>query len=812
MTTINELIAGTTELQEQLENEAKGLGIERYRKAQERSEIDTAPGMTLLKKAIMPLAAAITEWVEHTTAGNARRNAYVAKYLAQFEADAAAYVTARQVLNAMTRKVSLIKVALGIANMLEDTLSYERLRKEQRALYRQLQKKIENSSSESYRHVILRRQQKFAGIERIKWDITDKVKLGQLLIELMQQSTGLVTVTTTGSSKKNSITQVLPTEATLDWLEKSHARCELLTPVFMPMVVPPKQWSNPFNGGYLTKTLRYTLVKTGNKNYLEELRNHDMPKVYNAINALQDTAWTINRGVLDAMRAVWDGGGRLGGLPPRENVPLPAKDFDEGAVKGDAKLDAWKKAAAQVYEENIRLMSKRVAVSSKLWLAEKFEGISRIYFPHALDWRGRAYPVSSFVNPQSDDAGKALLRFADGKALGDNGAFWLAVHGANCFGVDKVAFSDRVTWVQDNQDAIVESALNPLDGSRFWTTADAPFQFLAFCLEWTGLVAWCNSGRDQGDFMSHIPVGLDGSCNGLQNFSAMMRDEVGGRATNLIPAESPSDIYAEVAKASQALVDADAAGGDMVAQRWVGKVTRKLVKRNTMTSPYSVSHFGMRDQLVDEFRKMREDDPAAYAGTFEDARYLAAKNYEAIGNVVVAARSAMNWLQDVAKIVAKDGLPIRWIAPSGMLVSQDYRTAKGRVLESYITGRRVQMTLAVDSVEIDKRRMASGISPNVVHSLDAAHMVSTVCQCMDSGVRSFAMVHDSFGTHAGSIDVLAQELRAAFVTQYTADVLGKFREQLIAQVPAELAEELPPVPAFGTLDLSRVHQSEYFFA
>ena len=41
---------------------------------------------------------------------------------------------------------------------------------------------------------------------------------------------------------------------------------------------------------------------------------------------------------------------------------------------------------------------------------------------------------------------------------------------------------------------------------------------------------------------------MDGSCNGLQNFSAMLRDEVGGKAVNLIPSDKPQDVYMEVVK------------------------------------------------------------------------------------------------------------------------------------------------------------------------------------------------------------------------------------------------------------------------
>src|SRR5204863_4625565 len=54
--------------------------------------------------------------------------------------------------------------------------------------------------------------------------------------------------------------------------------------------------------------------------------------------------------------------------------------------------------------------------------------------------------------------------------------------------------------------------------------------------------------RAQGrDFRSHLPVSMDGTCNGYQHLSALGRDPIGGRATNLVPANEPQDIYQEVA-------------------------------------------------------------------------------------------------------------------------------------------------------------------------------------------------------------------------------------------------------------------------
>jgi len=797
------------EAQIALEQEAVTLGIERYRDALEAGEDTMPPGMKLLKAAIVPLAAGIKAHTEAALAGKAVKGAGVVKFINQFSPEAVAFVTAKRVLHGITDQMTLTALALQVATALEDSVNHEALAEADPAMYRRLLKRIATTNSDSRRHIVLRQQQKYVGIEPIRWGLNERARMGTLLVHLMVEHTGLVELVKTSRGARDTPVFVVATQVTLDWLEKSHARCELMAPASMPMVVPPTPWTTPFDGGYLTKPLQYSLIKTANKNYLEELTNFDMPMVYASVNALQRTAWAVNEAVLHVAREVWDGGGRLGKLPAREPEPLPGMNHDPDHDKEAHK--AWRRMAAQTYERNVRSISKRLAVESKLGLAERLAPYGEFFYPHALDWRGRAYPVSAHLNPQGDDLAKGLLQFAKGKPLGDTGATWLAVHGANCFGVDKVDFGDRVQWVKEHHDAILDSAFNPLDGARLWAEASSPYQFLAFCFEWAGYSV-------QGDsYVSRLPVSWDGSCNGLQNFSAMLRDEVGGAATNLTPSETPADIYAAVAKEAQVLIDKDAAEGSVVALRWTreGAMNRKVTKRNTMTVPYGVSRHGMTDQLLKAFQKAREEGSPMNEGQefdWDDALYLAGINHKAIGLVVVAARAAMDWLMAAAKVVAADGLPVRWTTPSGLLVQQDYRELVGHEADFVVAGKRYRMMLQITGDKLDRRKQGAGISPNFVHSLDAAHMMRTVVYCQAVGMDSFAMVHDSYGAHASDAEELSYQLRRAFVDQYAGDVLGDFRQQLVEQVPEELAAKIPPLPPMGTLELEAVMDSNYFFA
>jgi DNA-directed RNA polymerase len=373
-----------------------------------------------------------------------------------------------------------------------------------------------------------------------------------------------------------------------------------------------------------------------------------------------------------------------------------------------------------------------------------------------------------------------------------------------------VTFDERVQWVEDHHDEILECAVNPLDGSRWWAQADSPYMFLAFCYEWLSLTMHTLS-NPQETFISYLPCSWDGACNGLQNFSALLRDEVGGAAVGLVPSDKPSDIYTEVSNAANELMALDAAEGSSLGAKWAGKMTRKLSKPNTMTTPYGATKRGMCQQIEGVFQKMRSEGVEVQAD-LKDCQYLADTNYQAIGKVVVAAHLAMDWLKEAARVAASNGLPVSWTTPSGLLVLQSYREQVGKRLDIDVAGKRVQIMLKNEGDKLDGRKQAAGISPNFIHSLDAAHMMRTVAYCLDAGLTDFAMIHDSYGTHAGTAETLRDLLRRAFVDQYSGEVLADFKQQLADQLPESLAAELPELPPSGSLDLEGVMHSEYFFA
>jgi DNA-directed RNA polymerase len=219
--------------------------------------------------------------------------------------------------------------------------------------------------------------------------------------------------------------------------------------------------------------------------------------------------------------------------------------------------------------------------------------------------------------------------------------------------------------------------------------------------------------------------------------------------------------------------------------------------------------------------------------TYHASVFMADKVWEAIGDTVVAARRGMDFLKQCARAVSKTDNAVEWTSPLGMPceqynVVQNYNTVENTYLKVaykdrsaadsrrvHVDGRKMQLVVAEDGVKVDVRKQSSSVAPNYVHSLDAAHLMSTVNHGIENGIQDWSVIHDSFGTHACRVSLLNAVLREAFVQQYSnTNLLAKFRDEMAAQLAAANAHDfdLPEVPEMGTLDIEQVRQSQFFFA
>ncbi len=787
-------------------------------------ETSTKYGNDMVAQVVEPMAQAVKAYCEDDTRQHTRGpKDHAWKVLLDCDPHVASYITAKAVFNRLSQsptKVTTVAIAIGRA--IEDEARFRHFESECKPLWRKLTRDLnQRTRSRDWQRTVLIHSMGKAKIKWERWSRTATLHLGMKMLSILMQCNPWVRQITQQIARKKRTAVLQITKEGREFVRDKNARCEMFTPRYLPMLVPPRKWDSPKDGGYYTLTWDTTLVKTHNKNYLEELYHltEQMAPVYEALNIVQAVPWKVNAQVYAVLDEVFTGSLPLGNLPPMHNEPLPTKPTD---IETNATArKKWSRAAAGVHSGNTVRSSRAFQVAQVLNVAKQFLAEDALYIVHSFDFRGRLYAMGP-LSPQGADYTKALLTFKEGKPIDDPVALGrLMIHGANCFGFDKVDMEARITWVAENEDAILRSASSPLD-HKFWTDAESPWQFLAFCFEFAAFQAhgW--------GYVSSLPCTQDGSCNGLQHFSAMLRDEVGGAAVNLVPADKPSDIYAVVMDKVKAELrsshwtDVAKMGSDekllakaKLARKWlrIGP-DRKLSKRPVMTLPYGATRHSCRKYVAHWLHTERPaHDFTADGEMFASTLFMARLIWDAIEGTVVAAKDAMTWLKKCARVASADGIPVNWTTPDGFPVLQSYANTKHRRVKTRLGDSTLFLTLVEPTGTLDNARQTSGISPNFVHSLDATVLRRYVLLAHDNGISSVGLVHDSFGTVAADAELSARCQRMAFINTYEDDdVIENFRRDITAGMSPKNAAKLPNSvnPPFGPLELRGIADQDYF--
>lgn len=803
--------------QQQLDLEAEMIAsgatayvhMEQKRAASGRASDVGAPAF-LVSTVVDAVAQGVTEFFKAMEDRRPQRRAEAYAYLHGLGADVAAAVATKTTINWLCRPGKGQVVLTSLAHAVGEALDNENMvvafrAKHPEAVTQALAKLDQTTSHEGHRRRVIMAMMRKENFDPPRWPKVVRVSVGLKMTEVIAQTSGIILTELIQVGRKECHVVRFTPEAVAALAEKQ-GYFSRTQPALGPCIIPPKPWDNRGRDGGYWSPVTIRPLKLVRARYKELVPS----EVVEAVNHLQDTAWRVNSRVMAVMQEVVHRNmDHLGVLPPLGDVPIPPKP-DDIATNEKARLE-YRAAASAAYAENATRKSKRILVYRSLGVAEQYAKYDAIYFPHSLDFRGRVYPISQWLHPQGSDSVKGLLEFAEAKPIGDDqGPGWLAIHGANCFGVDKVSLEERIEWVEQHSEDIDRVASDPMQ-HLWWTEADSPWCFLAFCFEWSGYMAAARTGRG-GTFLSRLPVMVDGSCNGIQHFSAMLRDDVGGRATNLVPSDRPSDIYGAVAEAAKERLRQD---GSTHGEQWLAfGIDRKITKRSVMVLPYGGTFSSCRDYVEEA---VRDRGPTPWAGDLEGEReainYLAKVVWASIGDVVIGARAAMKWLQSCARLVFKHGAKtIWWRTPTGMKVEQTYTEFESKRLKlAFLGSVRFRVSIDMETKDPAVSNHVNGFSPNFVHSLDASALIGTVNLAYDNGVTAFAAVHDSYGTHAADMQVLAACIRHAFVNLYQEhDVLDNLHTDITAQVPE--GTEVPPPPAKGKLDIKEVLNSDFFFA
>lgn len=579
-----------------------------------------------------------------------------------------------------------------------------------------------------------------------------------------------------------------------------------LHPLSLPMLIPPLPWGKRRRGGQITN--RKPLVVRATKRQRQHQYDAEMPVVYGGINWVATTPFSINRKNLARQEEVWAGGKDFLDIPAE--LPLDPSQFpkaDPDTLRCKEAFKAHKIHLAKLHGANAQRLGIRTQYGSMLTVARMFKD-ERVYFDQCMDFRGRMYPRSTHLTYAGAKTARSLLLFADAKDPGEEGMRELRIWAANCYGMDKLPYREREQWTLDNMKNIERvSREAPFDD--WCNEADSPWEFMAAC------DALCNP-----EVAARLPVGRDGTANGLQHLAAMSLDETLAPIVNLTPGDRPGDMYSTVESMVRKALTGDgpicyttrpkkgvpAKNVAIPRANVLAWVMRATVKQPCMTYAYGVTLDGAVQQV---FNAMLDKGAENIPSNFQIAFVIAKEVLAAVAKIAPAPAALMKWMQECARIACKNGKKaghetLYWTNGIEFLVDQGYRNQKWTAIQT-LSG---STTINVDASElaVDVDGQVNGSAPNIIHSFDMEHMLRNSYSMSIENRRYFAQ-HDQHNTHAADIPRLQFLGRRNFNEMYKGtDRPTMLWEQWKRQYPDK---DFPPPPARGTLQLD-VSGSDYF--
>ena len=92
----------------------------------------------------------------------------------------------------------------------------------------------------------------------------------------------------------------------------------------------------------------------------------------------------------------------------------------------------------------------------------------------------------------------------------------------------------------------------------------------------------------------------------------------------------------------------------------------------------------------------------------------------------------------------KNNIPLEWVNPAGLVVHQQYNSTRNtRVRLKYLSDIHLDIRVQEDCPTLDTSKMGKGLSANILHSADSAHMCATTIKAaMTKNVINIGGIHD----------------------------------------------------------------------
>lgn len=239
------------ERQLELETEMLTGGIQRFRKARDRSvdkgmESHTAHGRAIVSKIVDTVAEGLKEYIDNPS-NKSRDIAW--KRIKEMDVEQVAYLSVVSLVDSISRKNTLLYVARTIGANVEIQDRLERWIHSEGSIAKNTIKQAMKKAYGARRYGLTNKMNK-DGYKETEWQKSERVHVGFKMVDLIIQHTAIIRLDTQQTERKRRATYVVPTEGTIEWIKAFNEYLETSRPRYLPCIIPPKQWTDVRGGGY----------------------------------------------------------------------------------------------------------------------------------------------------------------------------------------------------------------------------------------------------------------------------------------------------------------------------------------------------------------------------------------------------------------------------------------------------------------------------------------------------------------------------------------------------------------------------------
>ncbi|MGL5750296.1 MAG: DNA-directed RNA polymerase, partial [Paraclostridium sp.] len=311
----------------------------------------------------------------------------------------------------------------------------------------------------------------------------------------------------------------------------------------------------------------------------------------------------------------------------------------------------------------------------------------------------------------------------------------------------------------------------------------------------------------------------------------------GAKAVNVI-GQQRNDIYGKVAEVANAkllardydryLTYSNSVEDTVLdlrptADSLAGKINRNITKSNTMTQPYSVTVRGMQDQLKILFTEYENIGKKFWIGEpWVVSKILADVHQRSIDEVVQGAKRGKDFIKAITAKVASRNKGLLYTTPMGFTVYQKNVMSEEFRIDSTIWtpnkgSQRVQFRVKRKVGRVNTSSQKNSSAPNLIHGCDTSLLNFTVRRCKVRNIKSYSLIHDSYGVHPNKVPILNEEVREAFIEIFSEDVLYNWAIEVLENAGFTFDEILGIFselddPMLNTLNLNDVRDATFMFS